>query len=41
MSNYKCDRCDGRLIEIDHWGERPTGCPGDHRRQNLYLQGRL
>jgi len=27
MSNDKCERCGGGLIEIDHWGERLTGCP--------------
>jgi hypothetical protein len=26
MSNDKCERCDGRLMEIDHYGERLKGC---------------
>ena len=27
MNNDKCERCVGRLIEIDHYGERLKGCP--------------
>ena len=31
MSNDKCERCGSGLIEIDHWGERLTGCPNCNR----------
>jgi hypothetical protein len=33
MSNHKCERCGGGLIEIDHWGERLTDCPTCNRWQ--------
>jgi hypothetical protein len=23
----RCKQCDQPLVEIDHWGERLTGCP--------------
>ena len=33
MSNDCCERCEGRLVEIDHWGERLRGCPQCNRWQ--------
>jgi hypothetical protein len=27
MSNDCCERCEAPLVEIDHYGERLTGCP--------------
>ena len=33
MSNDCCERCEGRLLEIDHWGERLRGCPKCNRWQ--------
>jgi len=33
MSEYRCERCEGQLVEIDHWGERLTGCPTCNRWQ--------
>jgi len=33
MSNDQCEHCEGRLVEIDHWGERLTGCPTCNRWQ--------
>ena len=27
MSNDGCERCEGRLVEMDYWGERLRGCP--------------
>jgi len=26
MSDNCCERCEEQLVEIDHWGERLTGC---------------
>jgi hypothetical protein len=25
--NDECERCGGKLVEIDYYGERLTGCP--------------
>jgi hypothetical protein len=27
MPSSRCKQCDQPLVEIDHWGERLTGCP--------------
>jgi hypothetical protein len=35
MSAYQCERCERELIEIDHWGERLTGCPTCNRWQTV------
>jgi len=29
----RCKQCDQPLVEIDHWGERLTGCPKRNRWQ--------
>jgi hypothetical protein len=29
----RCKQCDQPLVEIDHWGERLTGCPECNRWQ--------
>jgi hypothetical protein len=34
MSNDHCKHCEGRLVEIDHWGERLRGCPKCNRWQD-------
>jgi len=31
--NEQCERCGGRIVEIDHYGERLTGCPNCNRWQ--------
>ena len=31
--NDECERRGGKLVEIDHWGERLTGCPKCNRWQ--------
>jgi uncharacterized Zn finger protein (UPF0148 family) len=33
MSNDCCERCEAPLVEIDHYGERLTGCPKCNRWQ--------
>ena len=33
MSNDGCERCEGRLVEMDYWGERLRGCPKCNRWQ--------
>jgi len=27
MPSTRCKQCNQPLVEIDHWGERLTGCP--------------
>jgi hypothetical protein len=27
MPSSRCKQCNQPLVEIDHWGERLTGCP--------------
>jgi hypothetical protein len=33
MSSDYCEHCEGRLVEIDHYGERLRGCPNCNRWQ--------
>src|SRR4029453_14194496 len=33
MPSSRCKQCDQPLVEIDHWGERLTGCPTCNRWQ--------
>jgi hypothetical protein len=33
MPSSPCKQCDQPLVEIDHWGERLTGCPKCNRWQ--------
>jgi hypothetical protein len=33
MSSDYCEPCEGRLVEIDHYGERLWGCPNCNRWQ--------
>jgi hypothetical protein len=33
MQSSSCKQCDRPLVEIDHWGERLTGCPKCNRWQ--------
>jgi hypothetical protein len=33
MSIDCCERCEGCLVEIDHWGEGLRGCPKCNRWQ--------
>jgi uncharacterized Zn finger protein (UPF0148 family) len=33
MQSSRCQQCDQPLVEIDHWGERLTGCPMCNRWQ--------
>jgi hypothetical protein len=33
MQSSRCKQCDQPILEIDHWGERPTGCPTCNRWQ--------
>jgi hypothetical protein len=32
-TSNRCKQCDQPLVEIDHWGERLTGCPKCNRWQ--------
>lgn len=31
MPSSRCKQCNQPLVEIDHWGERLTGCPKCNR----------
>jgi uncharacterized Zn finger protein (UPF0148 family) len=33
LINDECERCGGNLVQIDHYGERLTGCPTCNRWQ--------